>query len=159
MFLFSPLRMLKKTHLAIGISLALYFLPFVKNKLFFIPVVLIASLLPDVDSISSNIGRRRFLPPVQTILRHRGPLHSYTICIVISLIFASYAPILALPFFLGYSFHLLADSFTVSGIRPFWPLKYQTSGIVRTGSLIDRTVFWTFVVMDIFLVILIFLTT
>ena len=148
--------MIKKTHLAIGLAISLYFLPFVKYKLLFIPIILIASLLPDIDSRFSHVGKKKIFRPVQIFFEHRGPLHSYTVCIIISLIFAFFYPIFALPFFLGYSFHLLADSFTVRGIKPFWPLKYVSNGIIKTGGLTDRSIFWCFAVMDVFLFVLLF---
>ena len=148
--------MIKKTHLVIGLAIALYFLPFVRNKLLFIPVVLISSLLPDVDSGFSAVGRKKLFRPVQMVFTHRGPLHSYTICILISLIFAFFYPILALPFFLGYSFHLFADSFTVNGIKPFWPFKIESTGVARTGGMIDRWLFLVFVIVDILLFALLF---
>ena len=148
--------MIKKTHIAIGVALALYFILHVQHKLLFIPIVIISSLLPDVDSAFSSIGRKKIFLPLQVFTTHRGALHSYTVCIILSLFFAFYLPIFALPFFLGYSFHLFADSFTINGIRPFWPLKYSTSGRVRTGGIADRTIFMTFSVIDVVLFMLLF---
>ena len=148
--------MIKRTHLAIGLASALYFLPLVNNKLIFIPIVLIASLLPDIDSGFSQLGKKKIFRPVQVVFTHRGPLHSYTFCILFSLIFAFIYPIFALPFFLGYSFHLFADSFTVNGIRPFWPFKVQSSGVARTGGVVDRTLFLVFILIDIVLFVLLF---
>ncbi len=145
--------MLKKTHLAIGLAVALYFLPYVKNKFIFIPVVLIASLLPDIDSAFSGFGRHKVVRPIQFFVKHRGLIHSYTICIILSLILAFYFPIFALPFFLGYSFHLLTDSFTVNGIRPFWPFRAVSSGKVVTGGRIDNVIFVTFIILDAFLIV------
>ena len=143
--------MIKRTHLAIGTAIFLYFLPFVRHKILFIPVVLISSLLPDIDSSFSQIGKKKIFRPVQAVFKHRGALHSYTVCIIISLVFAFFYPIIALPFFLGYSSHLLADSFTVMGIRPLWPLKYTSKGVVKTGSLVDRAIFFSFLIFDFFL--------
>lgn len=143
--------------MAVGLAIALYFLPFANHKLLFIPVILISSLLPDIDSAFSVIGRKKIFRPVQMVLTHRGPLHSYTVCILISLLFAFLYPIFALPFFLGYSFHLFLDSFTINGIKPFWPLKYQSSGVVKTGGIIDTWIFLIFIIIDILLFLLIFI--
>jgi|SRR3989344_195572 len=148
--------MLRKTHIAIGLAAGLYFLPLVKNKMLFIPLVLAATLLPDIDSINSNIGRKRIFMPIQLFLKHRGPLHSYTICILISLALAFFYPVFSLPFFLGYSFHLLADSFTINGIKPFWPLKHVSNGKVTTGGLIDKALFGIFGVVDAVLLLFLF---
>jgi membrane-bound metal-dependent hydrolase YbcI (DUF457 family) len=145
--------MLMKTHLVIGIAVALYFIPHVNNVLIFIPVVLIASLLPDIDSGFSSLGKHRFFRPVQWTTKHRGIFHSYTLAIFVSLIFAFFVPVLALPFFLGYGFHLLADSFTPNGIRPFWPLKFVSSGVVKSGGGVENAIFVGFVLFDFILAI------
>jgi len=143
----------KKTHIAIGVAVALYFIPFVTHKLIFLPIVLIASLLPNLDTLSGNSEKRNFLKPFSRLLSPRGILHTYTFAIVASVVIALIYPPAALPFFLGYSFHLLADSFTVKGIRPFWPLKGEIRGIVRSGKHIDRAIFVTFLIIDAFLLI------
>ncbi len=143
-----------RTHIVIGLAVALYFLPHVTDKLIFVPIVLLTSLLPDVDSPNSYFGNRWFSKPVQWIFSHRGPIHSYTLCIALSAVLALFYPVLALPFFLGYSFHLASDSFTVTGIRPFWPLKMQVTGKLKTGGNVERGVFMTMIVVDLFLLFL-----
>jgi len=148
--------MLKRTHTAIGLVVGLYFLSFVTYKFSFIPIVLLSSLLPDIDSMSSSIGQRKIFRPVQVVLKHRGVLHSFTFCALISLVFAFFYPIIALPFFLGYASHLFADSFTVAGIRPFWPLKSSSSGIIKTGGVTDKMVFGISLIVSVFLFILLF---
>ena len=140
--------MIWKTHLAIGLAVALYFANHSSKPLIFIPVVLIASFFPDIDSGFSYIGRRAIFKPVQLVVSHRGIIHSYTACIALSLLIAFFYPVLALPFFLGYSFHLFADSFTSQGIKPFWPLKAVSKGAVTTGGKIDKAIFYTFVLVD-----------
>jgi len=141
--------MLLKTHLVIGIAVALYFLPFVNNEAYFIPLVIIASLAPNLESGFSSIKRGFF----KISKDKRGILHTYTLCIFISVIFALFFPSAALPVFLGYSFHLLADSFTKQGIQPFWPLKPVSAGVVSTGGSIDKSLFVTFIIIDLILLI------
>jgi membrane-bound metal-dependent hydrolase YbcI (DUF457 family) len=148
--------MIKKTHLAIGLALGLYFLPFMTHKALFLPIILIASLLPDIDSVNSSLGKYRIFRPIQSFFEHRGPLHSYTVLIILSLLLAFFYPIYSLPFFLGYSIHLFADSFTVRGIKPFWPFKYHTAGVIKSGGVVDKALFYTFVIIDLFLFILLF---
>jgi inner membrane protein len=144
--------MLWKTHLAIGLAVALYFSSKVTYPLVFIPVVLLASIFPDIDSGFSYLGRKRIFRPVQMVSYHRGIIHSYTVAIIISVVFAFFYPIFALPFFLGYSLHLFADSFTSDGIRPFWPLKKISKGRISVGGKIDKTIFYTFVLIDLVLI-------
>ena len=140
--------MIWKTHLAIGLAIALYFANHSNKPLIFIPVVLIASFFPDIDSGFSYIGRRALFTPIQWTACHRVKIHSYTICTALSFLIAFFYPVLGLPFFLGYSFHLFADSFTSQGIKPFWPLKAVSKGGVVTGGKVDKAIFYTFVLVD-----------
>jgi membrane-bound metal-dependent hydrolase YbcI (DUF457 family) len=140
--------MIWKTHVAIGLAVALFFSAHVNKPLIFVPIVILASFFPDIDSGFSYIGRNPIFKPVQWTTSHRGIIHSYTFCIALSLLIALFYPILALPFFLGYSFHLFADSFTQQGIKPFWPLKTVSKGTVTTGGKVDKTIFYIFVFID-----------
>lgn len=140
-----------RTHLAIGLAAALFLLTSVENKLVFLPVVLLASALPDIDTGHSSIGRKWYLRPMQFFTAHRGVMHSLTVCIIISLAFAFYIPVLALPFFLGYSLHLLGDSFTIDGIRPFWPFKKEVEGRIRTGGIVDDGIYYSFILISVIL--------
>ena len=146
--------MMKKTHLAVGFAVALYFLPHVNDKIFFIPLVLIASLLPDIDSAFSAVGSKSIFRPIQWIFSHRGVIHSYTFAIFISLVVAIFYPVVALPIFLGYSFHLLLDSFTPMGIKPFWPFKAVSKGVVKSGGKVDDVLYVVFLFIDVVLAIL-----
>jgi membrane-bound metal-dependent hydrolase YbcI (DUF457 family) len=66
-------------------------------------------------------------------------------------------PIIAFPFFLGYSLHLLSDAWTVEGIKPFWPLKTVSQGKIRTGGVTEHTVLFTFIIIDVVLTIFLFI--
>ncbi len=145
-----------RTHIAIGVFAMFFFLPYVENKLVFIPVVLIASMLPDIDSGFSTMGKRAIFRPIQLFFKHRGALHSLTVCIALSLIFAYFIPVIAFPFFLGYSLHLLADAWTIDGIKPFWPLQEQAKGKVRTGGTTEQLVFFVFIILGILAVLRLF---
>ena len=149
--------MLRRTHLAIGLAVMLYFLPHVNDKVIFIPILLISSLLPDIDSGFSFFGRKAIAKPIQFISSHRGFFHSYTFCIIASILLALFYPVFALPFFLGYSFHLLADSFTINGIKPFWPFRFSSSGNVRVGGKMEYVIFFVFIILDVFLLLFLFI--
>ncbi|MBX4211914.1 metal-dependent hydrolase [Candidatus Pacearchaeota archaeon] len=149
--------MIMRTHLALGIAVLLFFLPHVEHVWIFLPVILFASLLPDIDSGFSYMGKRPLFRPIQFFVKHRGFIHSFTFCTIVALALSLYYPIAALPFFLGYSFHLLADSFTVDGIQPFWPFKSKVAGHVRTGGRVEDSIFLLFCVVDIALFILFFI--
>lgn len=140
-----------KTHIAIGVFLAFLFLPSVKFKAIFLPVVLICSLLPDIDSTQSYLGRYWIFRPLQWVIKHREFLHSFTFCFLITAILALFLPKFTLAFFLGYWGHLMVDAMTVEGIRPFWPKKERIMGKIKTGGKIEKIIFYTTVIVDIFL--------
>jgi len=148
--------MLFKTHIAIGLFAVIFFFPHVNHKLIFVPVVLIASILPDIDSGFSTLGRKGIFRPLQFFTKHRGIFHSFTFCVAVSILFAFFFPRIAFAFFLGYALHLLADSWTIEGIKPFWPLRTNLKGRVRVGGVIEGTVFIVFVLLDVIFLILLF---
>jgi len=149
--------MLFRTHFVLGLLGLLYFLPVVNYTLVFGIVVIIAAILPDIDSTRSYIGNKFYLRPLQWATKHRGILHSFSFCMLISFLFAFFIPILAFPFFLGYSIHLIADSFTIEGIRPFWPWKQEIEGKIATGGKIEQGIFYGIILADILLVVRIFM--
>jgi len=138
-----------KTHLAIALLAVLLFLPSVSAKLIFVPVALIAALMPDLDTSNSKIGNSRIFGMLRIFSKHRGFFHSLTFCLVISAVFSVFVPVIAFPFFLGYSVHLFSDSFTHEGIRPFWPSKKSSAGIVRTGGVVEKGIFISFLALDV----------
>jgi inner membrane protein len=146
-----------KTHLAIGGALALAFLPAVNNKWVFFPLVLIASIFPDVDTGFSTIGANKMFRPLQWFVNHRGLIHSFTICVLFSVFLAFVWGPLGLPVFLGYSFHLLADSFTVEGIEPFWPFGKRIEGTIKVNGIMEQPIFFVFLIIDALLLIRIFM--
>jgi len=143
--------MLARTHLLIGVLFIALFLPHVSYKLVFVPLILIASLLPDIDSAFSVLGKKKIMRPLQWIVSHRGVIHSLTLDVILSLALALFWPPLGLPVFLGYSAHLLADSFSHEGIKPFWPLKKEVSGSIRVGGKRESILFWVLVAITLIL--------
>jgi len=149
--------MMIRTHLAITALLVLILLQYVSgwgDKIVFVAVALLATYLPDIDSGFSTIGRKFPAKIVQFFVRHRTLLHSFTFLLPVSLIFALVLPVLALPFFVGYGLHLLADSFTIEGIMPFWPYSRKSSGILRTGSVKETSVFVFFILLNVFVLLM-----
>lgn len=141
--------MLIKTHLAITLFFVLILLESIQSKTLFIAVALVSTLIPDIDSKFSSLGKKKIFRVLQFFIKHRGILHSFTFLMIITLIFILFYPILALPFFLGYGLHLFADSFTKRGILPFYPLKKRFSGNIRVGSFTDITLFLVFAFFDL----------
>lgn len=145
--------MLIRTHLAVTVLFILIFISYVNDKLSFVLVALIATFLPDVDVKSSKIGKKKVFRILQFFTKHRGIIHSFTFLFFITLFLVCFFPVIALPFFLGYSLHLLADSFTVEGIKPFYPLRKSSFGIIKTGSRGEVFVFVIFILADLGLVV------
>jgi len=58
-------------------------------------------------------------------------------------------------FFIGYSVHLICDSFTKEGIQPFWPFKGRSKGFITTGGRVEDSLFVGLVLLDVLLVILV----
>jgi membrane-bound metal-dependent hydrolase YbcI (DUF457 family) len=145
--------MMLKTHLAIGVAGALFLVPHVNNKILFLVFVLLATVAPDIDMAHSYAGRKWYFRPLQLFSVHRGFFHSFTFCFLLGLILAFFAPILALPVFYAYGLHLLSDSFTLEGIRPFWPFRDEIKGKIHVGGAVEETVFVLFCVFGVVLLV------
>jgi membrane-bound metal-dependent hydrolase YbcI (DUF457 family) len=145
--------MLIKTHVAITIFFVLLFFSVVEHKVSFVIVALLATFIADVDSQYSWLGKYKFFRFLQFFVKHRTIFHSFTFLILLTVFFVLFFPILAFPFFLGYASHLIVDSFTISGIRPFYPVKAVSSGKVRTGGKVETGIFVGFVLVDVFMIL------
>lgn len=141
--------MMLKTHLVISIFFVLLLIPFVEYKWAFVVVAIIATYLPDIDSRYSRIGHRKIARILQWFTKHRGLFHSFSFLLIVTFFLAFFVPVIALGFFLGYGLHLFADSFTVEGIRPFYPSKNKSKGNLKTGSRMEIALFVVFLIADI----------
>jgi membrane-bound metal-dependent hydrolase YbcI (DUF457 family) len=148
--------MLNRTHIAIAALTIVIFLQHVVNKWIFVGVLLLSTLLPNMDKFIFGSKASIVLRPFKIFIQ-RDLIHSFTFCILITIILAFYWPVVAFPFFLGYALHLLVDSWTVEGIRPFWPLKSRSKGKVEVGGAIEEIVFMIFVVLDVVFALVYFL--
>lgn len=87
-------------------------------------------------------------------MKHRGLLHSLTLCVGISSLLLVLLPISALPFFVGYGGHLLLDAFTIEGIRLWWPGAAEVKGAITTGSHMETGFFYGLVLASLGLFII-----
>src|SRR6056297_3526533 len=126
--------MLFRTHLAISVFAILVLISSIEGKLLFVVATLIFTAIPDIDSPNSKWGRLKIFRPLQFFVKHRGLFHSFSFLILVSLFFLLLIPKLVLPFFLAYSLHLFADSFTKKGITLFYPFKKKLCGNVKSGG-------------------------
>jgi inner membrane protein len=119
--------MMSVTHVAFSVSLTSIVLGTANPGI--LGVSAIASLLPDIDTSKSFIGRL-FLPIsrwIETRTVHRGITHSFFATGVITLITYPLAPLgyayLWKALILGYFWGWFADVFTKSGVEAFYPSR------------------------------------
>lgn len=148
--------MLLRTHLAFAVLIILLFISHVNNSWVFILMVLIGTILPDLDTRFSSWGRHLIFRPLQFFVKHRGIIHSLTTAIITSVLLAMFWPVVSLGFFVGYSVHIILDSFTREGVQPFWPLKARSYGFISSGGRIEDSIFVFLIIVDVFLIILAF---
>ncbi|MDO8623225.1 MAG: metal-dependent hydrolase [archaeon] len=141
------------THLAAAVFFILILLNNVENKILFVIVALIAAVIPDLDSVSSKVGSPRLFRIFQIFVKHRGMIHSFTFLFIFTLILVLFFPIIALPFFLGFSIHLFLDSLTVEGIRPLFPSKQTLSWKLKTGGRLEKIIFTFILLADLFVLV------
>tara|TARA_Y100000310_G_scaffold333179_1_gene410192 strand:- start:1583 stop:2035 length:453 start_codon:yes stop_codon:yes gene_type:complete len=146
--------MLLRTHLAFAVLMIIIFVEHVNNKLIFAAMVLIATIIPDLDMSNSSLGRHLIFRPLQFFIKHRGIIHSLTTAVIVSIILSMFWPIASLGFFIGFSVHLVCDSFTREGIQPFWPLKSRTSGFIYSGGRLEDSLFVGLIILNLVLIVL-----
>ncbi len=144
-----------------GILLSFLFLHFFPstNLYFFVFLVCLGSVLVDIDTSNSKIGRK--LKPFswffEFFFSHRGFLHSLTAAFLL-LLFSVYLVSLNLLAFapvLGYLGHISLDAFTLSGVPLLKPFSNKRlSGPVATGSISEYIIFLLIVASDIYLLVL-----
>lgn len=132
-----------------------------------IPVIVFASLLPDIDHTRSIIGKI-FLPISKMINRrygHRTITHSLIAWLglfaLLSALQANFFPSLKIAqvFGLAYASHIIFDMMTVQGVPLFFPFKKNACVIpgnpemrLRTSSIRQETmVFCVFIMSGIFM--------
>lgn len=131
------------TTLAIGLPLVVIATKDRNGFLLNSGLLIVGSLLPDIDHPNSYIGRRiPFLPTlINKIFGHRGMTHSLIVVLLLWL-FVIFYPVL---FFLalGYTLHVIEDSFSKSRVAWLQPFSKQKFGIAlyKTGSRIENVWF------------------
>jgi inner membrane protein len=135
-----------RTHLLIAMFFGYFYFRFFPDmllieKFIFSTFLITTSLLPDIDSPTSTLGRKHRV--IANITTHRGIFHSIWIPLI-ALFFAIVYPLFKGPLmgiFIGYTAHLAADMLTVEGIKPFYPLtKEKIRGPLKTGSIVETLI-------------------
>ncbi|MBU1029855.1 MAG: metal-dependent hydrolase [Nanoarchaeota archaeon] len=145
--------MLGRTHLLWGFFLSLVFITLFSflNPFFIVVLSLFASLLPDIDEKKSFIGR--YFRNISFFFSHRGVFHSVFAAVLFSCFVWFFSNFFfAGIFFSAYFFHLLFDSATKQGIKPFY-FGRRISGFVKTGSFVEKIIFFCLIIINIFLLL------
>ncbi len=150
--------MMYYTHLAFGIFIALLAIDFfnIQNKLFFILIVIIFSIFPDIDEKKSKIGRENKI--ISTIINfmfgHRGFIHSIYIPLILYLVFYYINKEIGVAVLTGYFSHLFMDALTKQGIRPLAPLiNKKINGLIKTNSLLEKIFFLIIILLILYLLL------
>jgi membrane-bound metal-dependent hydrolase YbcI (DUF457 family) len=92
-----------------------------------IPLLLVLSILPDIDIIFERIFQLEL---------HRGPTHSIIVAILIFIPFFLVYRQRTLPYFLAFASHALVGDFLIGGqIQLLWPFSTAQYGLHELGSL------------------------
>lgn len=134
--------MLGKTHLLFAFFLSTFF----TQPLAWL-IIIGSSLLPDIDSGTSLLGRKFKL--VGVVFEHRGFFHSFFFYIPASVIAYSLSPLVGWSFALGCGSHLLLDMMTKQGLQ-LYPFKKKIKGFIKVGSLAEK-VFFVFILFGFLL--------
>ena len=145
--------MLFATHILLGISLFLLFADFFNgsSQIIFLSLVMLGSILPDIDSSHSKINRwSGIIGIIITFFsKHRGLFHSLLfqgiLFVVVSYFFSiKYAQAL----FLGYLAHVIGDGLTVKGLYLFYPFsQINIRGPIKVGGFIEKIIFLVLVIV------------
>jgi inner membrane protein len=146
--------MLFWTHFVFSFAVILFFVIFKKESILFFVIALFSSLIPDIDSRNSKIGKNFFSKILTSFSKHRGFFHSLFFVLVASSLFYFIFPKAILPFLIGYISHLFLDCLTKRGLNLFYPFKFRIGGPIRSGSFLEKLIFLSFLLIDIFLVVL-----
>jgi len=85
-----------------------------------LPLLLVASILPDIDLLLQNLNMGLFM--------HRGPTHSIITITVFMIPFFMYYRKQALPYYIAALSHPLLGDFPTGGIEMLWPVSQHWFG-------------------------------
>ncbi len=146
-----------RTHMAIGLLTGLLLYSLLHQQWYiFIPLVVLGSLLPDIDHQNSKINR--MLPITRWIpyfFKHRGFFHSiFPAIILYGAFYAAKLDYIGLPLTLGYLSHLASDCFTRLGCNLLHPIStLRIQGPIMTNGLMEFLTLATILVVDALIVV------
>ncbi len=153
------------THVVFGLLLygiLVKFGMFPDNQLM-IALVSLGSVFPDIDHPKSFVSHLSFWLKIGSraisVAGHRGPTHTIWALLLSFPVAYIVLKWLGIPgfvgagaFFIGYLAHLIADSFTKSGVAWFAPLdNHRVRGPVKTGGLFEVVFFFVVVILVLYM--------
>jgi inner membrane protein len=140
--------MMARSHVVVGVATWIAAAPTLHIQPLdpiYLGLVVVGSLLPDIDHPKSWVGRRT--RPISTAIAatfsHRGITHSAIAVIGLTtlLLHAGYRRAGVSALIVGYLSHLAADMLTPQGLRLAWPLR-RTWGLplCRTDSAMEPVI-------------------
>ena len=99
--------------------------------------LILGSVLPDIDSKKSLVGRH--VPVLPRLLPHRTVTHGLAFMLLLGCFFS--------PLGMGIGLHILMDMCTPEGVKLFWPFGRNCripgiNHIMKSGGLLDRGLGW-----------------
>jgi len=143
-----------RTHAFTGLFVGLIFASTLNtslvDKFLIVLITIFASLLPDIDSPKSTLGRK--IKIIAVLSKHRGVMHSIIPLLGIYLLVNYFVGFnYAFAFATGFASHILLDLITKEGIH-FWPTGIKIRGPVRVGGFLE----YIFLLGQILLMVLFF---
>lgn len=169
--------MLGRSHITTGVCVGLLASSFEPNlqqiepltQGLFLIAVAIGSLLPDIDHPQSIISRQ--IPIIGGIIgrlvSHRGFFHSilgtvivfsllWVVRLDIASLFNATSETINLMWFgalIGYINHIVGDMITISGVKVFYPLRFNIGvPLIRTNSIGENLIVVIFMAFTFFIV-------
>jgi inner membrane protein len=144
--------MLFHTHLMFGVAAFLLMSPVFSggNEILFLVLVLLGSILPDIDDVHSKIKKASGVigSIISFMFKHRGIFHSLVMVIILFVLVSFWSSYYAIGLSIGYLSHLLSDSLTPMGIRIFYPFSsWKLRGPIKVGSAGEWIVLFGLVVL------------
>jgi len=110
------------------------------NEIIFFLLVMLGSLLPDIDEENSKISKWFGIigKIVSKIFSHRGFLHSIFFFLILGMLMTHFfGKYYAYGLMLGYLAHLLGDAISLQGVKVFHPLQFKVRGPMKVGGVME----------------------
>jgi inner membrane protein len=147
-----------RTHLVFAIFCSLIFLKlsYLDAGWMFFLLAGAGGLFVDIDIPKSWVGRKSGVVSeiLKIVFGHRGFIHSVWMGLVISFGLYLVLGMESTGFLLGYFSHLFLDGFTKQGVYLFYPIKWRTSGWLKSGGVVDWGLFFVFLVLCVLMLVL-----